>query len=340
MKKNLNGFIGLMATIGVLAVGCERARTLSEIEAQERSTRLYTNAMDDYRAGRLDAAIKGFERVVLDEPKSYSAHFQLATLLQDVRKDYIGAIAHYRAYLALRPVSDKATVAVDRVKLCETLLSSEIVKKVAVGPDTIKKENKKLVDERDALAAKVRKLEVELEQANKTIVGLKKDNESQHNIIAKLSADDSGAAPMTAKKALAELRAMEAEAARRSMRPTDTELLDDDDDTVAKIRPAEIAKLRAEAAQEEKADAGNRYAHPVSTNKVAASLDGVFAGRKKKVSMLERPETYTVQDGDTLYRISTRFYGSSAKWRAIRELNKATISTDGRLRAGQVIRLP
>ena len=53
-----------------------------------------------------------------------------------------------------------------------------------------------------------------------------------------------------------------------------------------------------------------------------------------------RPETYTVQEGDTLYRISTRFYGSSAKWRAIRELNKTTISTDGRLRAGQVIRLP
>ena len=47
-----------------------------------------------------------------------------------------------------------------------------------------------------------------------------------------------------------------------------------------------------------------------------------------------------LQEGDTLYRISTRFYGSSAKWRAIRELNKTTISTDGRLRAGQVIRLP
>ena len=339
MIKGFNGLMGLVMAACALA-GCERARTLSEIEAQERSTRLYTNAMDDYRAGRLEAAIKGFERVVLDEPKSYSAHFQLATLLHDVRKDYIGAIAHYRAYLALRPASDKANVAVDRIKLCETLLAAEIVKKAAVGPDTLKKENQKLVEERDALAAKVRKLTVELEQANKTIVGLKRDNESQHNIIAKLSAEDPGATPTTAKQALAEIRAMDAEATRRRVRPTDAELLDDEDDSGPRIRPGEVAKLRAEAAREEKADAGNRYAHAMNTNKAPAALDGVFGGRKKKVSQPSRPETYTVQEGDTLYRISTRFYGSSAKWRAIRELNKATISTDGRLRVGQVIRLP
>ena len=70
-----------------LACGCDRGPSLSEIEERERTSRLYTNAMDDLQAGRMDAAIKGFERVVLEEPKSYSAHFQLATLLQDVRKD-------------------------------------------------------------------------------------------------------------------------------------------------------------------------------------------------------------------------------------------------------------
>ncbi len=342
--KSLNGFIGLYGLVMacVLAIGCDRAKSLSEIEAQERSTRLYTNAMDDYRAGRLEAAIKGFERVVLDEPKSYSAHFQLATLLHDVRKDYIGAIAHYRAYLALRPVSDKANVANDRIKLCETLLAADIVKKAAVGPETIKKENQRLAAERDALAVKVRKLEVDLAAANKTIVGLKKDNESQHNLIAKLSADDSGAAPTTAKQALAELRAIEAEAARRRNKPTDAELLDDDSDTNDRIRgSADVAKLRAEAEREDKADAGNRYARATSTNKIHAVAGGMFGeGRKKKAALPAHPETYTVQEGDTLYRISTRFYGSSAKWRAIRELNKATISTDGRLRAGQVIRLP
>ena len=47
-----------------------------------------------------------------------------------------------------------------------------------------------------------------------------------------------------------------------------------------------------------------------------------------------------VQPGDTLFRISNRFYGNATAWRKIREANKATISPDGRLRVGQVINLP
>ena len=339
-NKIMTGIIGVLALAAF--VGCDRAHSLSEIEAQERSTRLYTNAMDDYRAGRLEAAIKGFERVVLDEPKSYSAHFQLATLLHDVRKDYIGAISHYRDYLALRPASDKATVATDRMKLCETLLTSDIIKKAAVGPETIKKENQKLTEERDALALKVRKLEVALDEAQKTIAGLKKDNESQHNLLSKLSASDDGGPKPTAKEALAELKAMEAEATRRRIKPTDAELLDDDEGTsspTVRSRASEIAKYREEAAREEAADKKNRYAQAPSTNKTPVALRDATAKKKKPIS-IGRPDSYTVQEGDTLFAISTRFYGNASRWRAIRELNKATIPYDGRLRAGQVIKLP
>ena len=67
-------FAGLLATF----CGCDKGPSLSEIEARERTSRMYTNATDDLQAGRMDAAIKGFERVVLKEPESYSAHFQLA----------------------------------------------------------------------------------------------------------------------------------------------------------------------------------------------------------------------------------------------------------------------
>ena len=47
-----------------------------------------------------------------------------------------------------------------------------------------------------------------------------------------------------------------------------------------------------------------------------------------------------MQPGDTLSKISRRFYGSPAKWRAIREANKAIIPFDGRVTVGQEIRLP
>ena len=47
-----------------------------------------------------------------------------------------------------------------------------------------------------------------------------------------------------------------------------------------------------------------------------------------------------MEEGDTLMRISARFYGTNRKWREIREANKTIISSDGRVKAGQVIKLP
>jgi len=47
-----------------------------------------------------------------------------------------------------------------------------------------------------------------------------------------------------------------------------------------------------------------------------------------------------VQDGDTLYKIAMRFYGTSSAWKKIRDANKAVISTDGRVNTGLEIKLP
>ncbi len=53
-----------------------------------------------------------------------------------------------------------------------------------------------------------------------------------------------------------------------------------------------------------------------------------------------RPKTYTVEPGDTLYSIARRFYGRKSAWTQIREANKATVSTDGKVRAGVELVLP
>ena len=52
------------------------------------------------------------------------------------------------------------------------------------------------------------------------------------------------------------------------------------------------------------------------------------------------PDTYVVQEGDTLYKIALRFYGRTSAWKMIREANKETITTDGRVRTGQTLKLP
>ena len=42
---------------------------------------LRRNAMEDYQAGRYDAAFAGFEHVLKSDPKDYLSHFQLAVPL-------------------------------------------------------------------------------------------------------------------------------------------------------------------------------------------------------------------------------------------------------------------
>ena len=55
---------------------------------------------------------------------------------------------------------------------------------------------------------------------------------------------------------------------------------------------------------------------------------------------VERPATYVVQPGDSLMKIAARFYGMRSKWRDIQRANMTTVSADGRVSAGQMLRLP
>ena len=54
----------------------------------------------------------------------------------------------------------------------------------------------------------------------------------------------------------------------------------------------------------------------------------------------EKPATYVVEEGDTLYKLALRFYGKRSAWQKIRDANKATVTTDGRIQAGQTLVLP
>jgi nucleoid-associated protein YgaU len=50
--------------------------------------------------------------------------------------------------------------------------------------------------------------------------------------------------------------------------------------------------------------------------------------------------TYVVQPGDTLFRIAERHYGDSSKWTMVRDANKSRLSSDGRVRVGQILLIP
>ena len=305
--------------------------------------------MADLHAGRIDSAIEGFEKVTLDEPRNYAAHFQLATLLQDAKKDYIGAIAHYRAYLKLRPPSDKSDMAEERMKLCERLYTAAMTDNANVTA-AFEAEKAKLVKARDAAVAKASKLESDLTAARREAETLRQRVDSQHKMLAKLGADaqDGTAAPPPKP--------------RSKLRPSDADLLDDPEEkTEDRFSASEEAKkLRALLDAEDAADRKNPAAFPkpppdddagsaTQSNQTAdndsgkkpGAFDALLGGKKKSSdSGPSRPETYVVEEGDTLMGISARFYGTNTKWRKIRDANRGIISPDGRVRIGQEIKLP
>jgi len=347
--------------LAMVLAGCDNGMSISEIEAKERASRLYTTAMEDLQAGRTDPAIRGFEQVLVQEPRNYLAHFQLATLLQDIKKDYIGAISHYKSYLMFRPTSDKATIASDRMRVCDTLLGAEYLRKAGgKAAEKLSDENAKLAEEARTLREQVKKLEEQLAQAQAQVDRLNEVNGRYRRQVAGLGAEAETGGPRKhlTKNALAELKDMEGERQRRRLRPTDAELLDDDAPPEDRSRIAAELKREKEALARDEAEEGKSKPAQKTAGAVASASStpsaksrdkesqggGAFDsfwnkdGQKKKSA--DRPETYVVQQGDTLSKISRRFYGTPAKWRAIREANKTIIPFDGRVSAGMEIRLP
>ena len=323
--KTTSKLIALLALAGLAA--CD-SRTASEFR-QERANRQYQAAMDDYSAGRLDAAVKGFEKVLRADPANTSARFQLACLQQDSRHDNLGAFCNYREYLQQVPDSDKAKMAKERLAICERALAEELAKKMnLIGDVAIAEElehsRKELADmkkSRDGLAEKLKESE---EGASK----LKSENDRMRKLLASLAGEPEGTSEKT------------------DIVSSVKDLLDDDE--LEASSKAALDEAKALNALAEAADSASGTASSLLPKQPADAKDkkktAEDAAKKAKAEREAKkdaiPDTYVVQEGDTLYKIAQRFYGRTSAWKQIREANKESIATDGRVRTGQTLKLP
>lgn len=311
MKMKSKSALFLLSVLLFTFAGCDfGGRALD----RERADSIYRAAMDDYAAGRVDKAVAGLERVVRATPGNASARFQLACLLQDVKKDYLGALCNYREFLAQDKTGEKSGLAKDRIVQCERLLGPELVKRYSAGEDATLSERNAALSEKVAELEKANKdLEKRLERAIAKSEQSAKESERMRQLL-------SGEVP---------------EDATRPVIMTETALLDDEEDNAAdRIKISEDVKNLLLDGDDEKSEA------PFEAS--SKPTKSVFA---KKEAAPEpphepRPAEYVVQEGDTLYKLAVRFYGLRSAWQKIRDANKATISTDGRIRTGQKIVLP
>lgn len=325
MTKMTSRFLALIA-LSCLAA-CD-SRTVGEFRA-ERASKLYQEAMSDYTSGRLDAAAKGFKKLLVADPSNTSARFQLACLQQDRSHDYLGAICNYREYIQLAPDSDKAALAKQRLQICEKLLIEEYLKKA--NPDTAvasAEEYKSVVAELEKVKDEMAKTVESLRATQTELARSKAENERLRKLMGSIGAEDENTK-------------------QKEFSASIKDLLEEEDTEERLTASAldEAKSLNALAETEESAFGTNSSLLP---QQAADAKDKKKAAEEaqRKMKAAEQaakdaiPDTYVVQEGDTLYKISLRFYGRTSAWKSIREANKAIISTDGRVRAGMTIKLP
>ncbi len=206
----------LMMIFGALLIGCG-GPGIADTERAERGSALYRKAIAAEQAGDIDEAVRLFNKVLIEEPRSFSAHFQLATLLQDHVEDYFGAIYHYKQYLALRPESEKSTLAQDRIRIAEQRLAPQILKKVGDSVQGLTqahllKENERLNLAITSLQGEKSVLLEEKAKSDKELTDLRADNERLRDLLRKMrvsEADGTTATPSASSSSATAPRANE-----------------------------------------------------------------------------------------------------------------------------------
>lgn len=361
----------LFLTCGLLALcgtGCFKTGT-ADAETSERNSSLYRKAFASEQSGDIDEAIRLYNKLLIEEPKSFSVHFQLATLLHDYKEDYVGAIYHYNQYLYLRPESEKSTLAQDRVRIAEQLLAPQILRKVGDSVQGISQAH--LLKENDRLNRIITALEGEkshfTEAKNRMeteTAGLRSDNVRLREILAKMRVDDTaqpsesllkrvetavlrtndtGTSVKTDSKTIRALREEAMAIADGTVKEGARKPLVDVPSTADVLKKVQN-KLQGEPPPAvETSSVQKKENKSEKFDKTTLSEFSPFAKDHKKekpVRSSGEPRTYVVQPGDTLFRVSEKFYGDSTLWKRIRDANRTRIDPDGRIRAGQIIVVP
>jgi nucleoid-associated protein YgaU len=89
----------------------------------------------------------------------------------------------------------------------------------------------------------------------------------------------------------------------------------------------------------------DRFKDKEKKEKPKADFSNVQSGGSSTAAPAEKKDaasgnTYTVQAGDSLWKISQKFYGDGNQWRRIYEANKGTIKDPDVIHPGQTFTIP
>ncbi len=320
------------ALVLLLASGCQRVVTVAEQDARERENTLIHRALEREQAGDLDSAIQTYEEVLQETPKLVSAHFHLALLLQDYRKDYMGAIYHYCQYERLRPDTEKKALLRDRTRVCQQLLAAQLLSTADVA---ISRKQIELVGEIDKLNKHLSLVEGEKsalqEQKSdleRQVIEQKSESERLRRLLDRMMPSSSVSTPAPEESRPRSILPRLTPAANAPIVTT----------TMGPLRRLTVTETSSKPAVAKPSVADT--APPPLLKPDASEPDPGAATSVPAPPVTADTRTYVVQPGDSVYRIAERVYGDAEQWKKIRDANKDRLGPGNQVRAGQVLVIP
>jgi tetratricopeptide (TPR) repeat protein len=131
--------------------GCSQG--VGWMDREDRANLLMQRAATSLEAGDKEAAIRHYRHALLSDPTVARAHFDLAVLLQEHERDYVGAIYHFQQYRLLRPKTEKTDMIEERIRVASQLYAASVLRRDATARRVIE-----LEAENAALKTKVQEL--------------------------------------------------------------------------------------------------------------------------------------------------------------------------------------
>lgn len=150
LKREL--FAVLMLSV---AAGCSRG--VAWLDKRDLEQPIMQRAVARVAEGDADSAIRLYVKALEQDPAAARAHLDVALLMHDYSKDYVGAIYHYRRYLELRQDTEKRAMIEERIRLAKQLFAADVLS-VGSGESRVaklEKENRALQKQVDELSQRL-----------------------------------------------------------------------------------------------------------------------------------------------------------------------------------------
>lgn len=357
MKSNF--LLAALSALVFAGAGCDNS--IAYDYREERSEKDYQLAIKELEAGNVDKAIELLNTAIKASPGNASARFQLAIILEEKKKDYLGAYCCFAEYLRIAGDSDKSRLAREKTDRCRQMLSAD---KNLSNNKALNKELESAYEERAKLekqileysrtheedTAKIQTLERKVEQLSKLTDRLKGMGDVDEDepvsrrpvSVARMPADEG--AKSAAKNTV---KPVDSEPVTPPVRDNSRKELEDrENEKPLRLNPEAKAlndeeenllkNGQSDVLPRPKVDSEG----PAKVAETSASMSGFYKKPEKTEKVRDRPEYYIVKEGEGLMQIAKRFYGDKSKWKKIREANKTVVGPKGQVKAGQKLRLP